>query len=80
VRPHPAVRDLVVAFTLPSRDAARLELVDVAGRRVLARDLTGLTPGCHALRLETPLPPVGLYFLRLTQSGRSVTARVVVCR
>jgi hypothetical protein len=80
LRPHPAVGDLVVSFTLASRDAACLELVDVAGRRVLARELTGLAPGRHTLRLDTAPPQVGVYFLRLTQDGRSVTARSAITR
>jgi hypothetical protein len=80
LRPNPAVSDPVVSFTLASRDAARLELADVAGRRVLVRDLTGLSPGRHTLRLDTALPPAGLYFLRLTQGGHSVTVRAVIAR
>lgn len=80
LRPHPAVNDLVVAFTLASRDAACLELIDVAGRRVWARDLAGLTPGRQTLRLDPAPPTAGLYFLRLTQSGHAVTARAVITR
>jgi hypothetical protein len=80
LRPNPAVGDLVVAFTLASRDAACLELVDVAGRRVLARDFTGLAPGRHTLRLDLARPPAGVYFLRLTQAGHSVTARAAITR
>ena len=80
LRPNPAVGGLVVAFTLAGRDAACLELVDVAGRRILARDFTGLAPGRHTLRLDTAAPPAGVYFLRLTQAGHSVTARAAITR
>jgi hypothetical protein len=78
LRPNPAVRELVVSFTLSSRHSASLEMVDVSGRRVMKRNLEGLAPGRHTLRLDGPPPPAGIYFLRLTQAGRSVTARGAV--
>jgi hypothetical protein len=78
LRPNPAMRDLIVSFALPSGAPARLELLDVTGRLVRARELVGLAPGHHTLRLDGPLPPAGLYFLRLTQSGRAQTARASI--
>ena len=79
-RPNPAAGDLTVALSLATRETARLELVDITGRRVLQRDLTTLGPGRHVLRLDGPAPAGGLYFLRLTQGGRTVTGRVVFLR
>jgi hypothetical protein len=76
--PNPAVGELVVAFTLPTGETARLELLDLAGRRVEARELVGLSPGRHTLRLDGSRPSPGVYFLRLTQNGNSVTARAAV--
>jgi hypothetical protein len=80
LEPNPAVDELVVSFTLPSGDAATLEMIDVSGRRVLARALTGLSAGRHTLRLDQAPPAAGVYFLRLTQKGRSVTARAAYLR
>ncbi len=80
LQPSPAVRDLVVSFTLPRRDDARIELLDLAGRRVLGRDLVDFAPGRHTLRLDGTLPPSGMYFLRLTQNERTVTARAPVMK
>ena len=77
--PNPAVGALTASFTLPSADRATLEIVDVHGRRVLARDLTGLSPGHHALRLDGALP-AGIYFVKLTQHDFRATARAVVMR
>ncbi len=75
-RPNPARGALMVSLSLPSGSPARLELYDVNGRRVLEQDLAGAGPGDLSVRL-TPDRPLraGLYFVRLTQGGRSLTAR-----
>jgi hypothetical protein len=76
--PNPAVGALVVSFTLPTGDSATLEMIDVTGRRVLARNLTSLMPGRHTLRLGEGVPSAGVYFIKLTQGARTITARAVV--
>ena len=65
----------------PMPGGGRLEVVDVAGRRVLARSLDGFAAGNHLLRLDTDarLAP-GIYLLRLSHGGRAVTSRVCVIR
>ena len=80
VRPNPSARgQLVVHFTLATPAPALLELLDVAGRRMTAREVGSLGTGRHALVLGRggDLPP-GLYFLRLTLGARSVSAKAVV--
>ncbi len=81
LRPNPAGPNPSVTFTLPDASPARLEVLDVGGRRILARDVGSLGPGTHvvSLDLQRPLPP-GLYLLRLTHGDRAVTARSVVSR
>jgi hypothetical protein len=78
--PNPARTDLTVSFTLASPERATLEMFDVSGRRWLTRDLAGLGPGRHTVRVSNELPPSGVYLLRLSQAGRSVRARAVVAR
>ena len=80
-RPNPAVGPPAVAFTLPDASPARLELLDVGGRRILSREVGSLGPGRHLLRLDQgpPLAP-GLYVLRLAQGGRLLIARGAVIR
>jgi hypothetical protein len=79
LRPNPATRGAAVYFTLPRRAPARLELIDVTGRRVLAREVGGLGMGSHLLRLdENERIPSGLYFIRLTQGSLSITTRGVI--
>jgi hypothetical protein len=78
LRPNPAAGALVVAFTLPRGGTAKLECLDAAGRRVRLDEFSGLAAGRHVRRLDGPAPAPGVYFLRLTQDGRSVTARAAV--
>lgn len=78
--PNPSIGDLVVAFTIPHAEPASLELIDLSGRRVAARDLAGLPAGRHTIRLDPVRVPAGMYFLRLSQGGEVATARGLVMR
>ena len=80
VRPNPTNgRGLNVAFALPTGAAARLELLDVGGRRVLARDVGLLGAGRHTVNLSAGrrVAP-GLYWVRLTQGANQRGTRVAV--
>jgi hypothetical protein len=72
---------LAVRFSLASRAPARLEIMDVAGRRILARDLAGLEPGSHILTLEGGASlPSGIYLLRLRQGGQQARGKAAIIR
>lgn len=72
-------RKVVLSFSLATREPARIELLDVAGRRVLARELTGLDPGNHLLELGSGVRlPAGIYLVRLKQGTRSVTGKAAI--
>jgi len=80
-QPNPAIGPLSVAFTLPRAEPATLALLDVSGRQVVARDVGSLGPGRHLIRLgECSCTPPGMYWLRLTQAGRSLVKRAAVIR
>lgn len=80
VRPNPSAGDLDVAFVLPARGAGTLELIDVAGRRLVRRDLAGLEAGRHVERLAARRIPAGLYLVRLSHGGRALTTKAVLIR
>lgn len=81
LRSNPARGELVATFSLPHSGAARLDLFDLAGRRVRARALQWLDAGRHSVRIgEASEFAPGVYLLRLTQDGRSVAKRNVVGR
>jgi hypothetical protein len=79
LRPNPTAEEPVVAFTLGRAGDASLEVLDLAGRRVAHRDLLGLEPGRHVMRVGRALPP-GVYMISLSQAGERRTARAVVRR
>lgn len=67
----------VIEFETSMQGPARCELVDVAGRVVIARDLT--IAGRSTLEGVQALRP-GVYFLRVIQGSRSATQRIVFLR
>ena len=60
---------------VPRAAAARLEMVDVTGRRVASRDVGGLGAGTHRVDLSAG---AGVYFLRLVQGADVAVRRIVV--
>jgi probable HAF family extracellular repeat protein len=78
-RPNPSAGAPTVSFALPSAGPARLELVDVLGRRVVTREWASLSGGAHAIALEggERLRP-GVYVVRLTFAGRTVARNGVI--
>ena len=81
IRPNPAARNgLRVRFTLPAASAARLELVNVAGRRVAVREVGALGIGTHLVDFsaEARALPSGVYLARLVQGERTSMQRVVL--
>ena len=81
MRPHPAVAGAVVVLSLPRRAPARLHVLDIAGRRIVTREVGSLGPGTHSLRMgELDRLPAGVYMMRLEQGGESVSGRMVRVR
>jgi|GEM_PF-6719451 len=81
LRPNPSAGRPQVAFTLPAAGRARLELLDVAGRRVLRHDAGALPAGRHVVDLADAarLAP-GVYVVRLAFGDRVVQRRGVIVR
>ncbi len=82
VHPNPSRGSaLTVRFTLPGAAAASLELLDVSGRRIAAREVGSFGAGRHALDLgEGARLAPGLYLVRLTQGGSVRATRVAVLK
>jgi hypothetical protein len=80
-RPNPATSgDLTLSFTLADASPARLEVVDVTGRVVAERSLSGLGPGRQGASLADARLAPGIYWARLTQGGQQVRARFALVR
>jgi hypothetical protein len=78
--PNPVLGVANISFGLPTRAHARLEVRDLAGRRVATLVEADLGPGRHEVRWDArdergAKVPAGVYFYRLIVDGRSIAAR-----
>ena len=81
VSPNPATTALHVNFSLKNASLATLSLFDVTGRQLGSRRVDMLGPGWHTVTLgERATLPAGLYIVRLTQDGKSLTTRAALVR
>ena len=69
---------LQFAVSLPSGGPARLDLLDVSGRRVSDVDLGGLGEGEHNVSMDARGASSGIYWARLTQAGKMISVKVAV--
>ena len=68
-----------VQLSLLDGSRALLELFDISGRRIWSRELDGLAPGPHELRLgDGAWFPSGIYMARLTQGNHEARVRVAL--
>ena len=79
VLPNPVVDRFAVTLSLPDAAPTRLDVFDLAGRRIATRDVGSLGSGRHVIEMGRAgdYRP-GIYFLRLSRSDRSLTGRVVI--
>jgi hypothetical protein len=77
VSPNPSRGTLNVEFSLADAQPAWLEVLDVTGRRVAAREVGTLGPGRHRFDLRGGLRP-GIYLVRLAQGSRARVTKAVV--
>jgi len=81
VTPNPARHELRVSFSLRDSKSATLALFDVSGRQLAMRRVDEMGPGWHTLEVGgSRILPAGLYVIRLTQDGRSLTTRAAMVR
>jgi hypothetical protein len=75
---NPMKGPLDVSFSLSSADRALLAVYDLTGRQVVRREVGSSGPGWHTVKLGSL--PAGVYLVRLSQAGRSLSARLAVIR
>ena len=73
-------RALHFAVRLPRTGDARLELLDIAGRRVQSLDLSSLSVGEHTVSLPVGERAAGIYWARLSQGDHMLSTKVAVVR
>ena len=82
VYPSPAKSGFSVSFSLPNGNPATLDVIDLAGRRVISRQVGTMGAGRHTLSLESESGrlPIGIYGVRLTQGSHVASSKVTVVR
>jgi hypothetical protein len=79
--PNPATGPVAVSFSLAAKEPAQLEMFDVRGARAFTKNVGALGIGEHRAQLGGAKDfASGVYFVRLTQSGHSVSSRLVLVR
>ena len=80
-QPNPTAGAFTIAVTLPDAAATQLELVDIAGRRVAEREVGSMGAGHHVVDLTGGRSmPAGVYLVRLSRAGGTLTTRISVVR
>lgn len=83
-RPNPAAGPVAIAWTQPGAAPARLEVLDVGGRRVWSETFAAAAgANAHLWDLRDAggtRVAAGLYFVRVASGDRSASRRVVVTR
>ena len=78
IRPNPVQREARVSFALASDAPARVEVLEISGRRVMT---VPISSGTRSLELSIPRAVApGIYWIRLTQGAASAIARMVLVR
>ena len=80
--PNPARSgNLMLAFSLPTSQAAVVEMIDVSGRRVVSQEVGSMGAGNHVVQIGRGVNlPAGIYMIRLAQGGQVLQAKVAVVR
>ncbi len=70
-----------IGFTLPYAEPVTVEVFDLSGRLLQTRRLDGLAAAAQSIPFELwPSARSGVYLVRITQRGRSLTSRVALVR
>jgi len=70
-----------LSFTLPLAEPATVDVFDLSGRLVDSRRLTGYAAASHVVPFALwPSARSGVYLVRITQRGRSLTSRLSIVR
>jgi hypothetical protein len=77
--PNPVVARGQVTFALPTRSPVKVEILDLAGRKVkTVLDSESWPAGTHSVPLSLGNAPGGIYFARIVAGGRSATTKIAV--
>jgi hypothetical protein len=75
---NPSRTNLAFRLMLPTAAPAELDMFDVAGRRVVHRDLSDVQAGEQRLEMPRGDLAAGFYFVRVRQGDASAVARAII--
>jgi hypothetical protein len=78
--PNPFNPTTHIAFNLPARSSARLEIIDMLGRFVETRDLGILSAGTHELEYDGSALSSGVYFYRVVTEHAAKARKMVLLK
>ncbi|MGQ9810992.1 MAG: C25 family cysteine peptidase, partial [bacterium] len=78
--PNPASNSLLICFGLPNQENVRIDLYDVAGRRVAEILKDNRKPGYHWAEFTATTALSGIYFVRIEAGAKIVVEKVVIMR
>ena len=78
--PNPFNPTTTIAFNLPGRSIARLEVYDVLGRTVDILNLGSLAGGPHEIQYDASSMASGVYFYRLTTDFGNETRKMILLK
>ncbi len=79
-RPNPFRGTAEIAFSLANESDVRLEIFNVAGRKVATLADRAYTAGTHSVYWDAGDAPSGVYFCRMTADGVAETRRMIVLK
>jgi photosystem II stability/assembly factor-like uncharacterized protein len=80
VYPNPFNASAILQFVLPARSGVTIQIFDILGRCVFAKELGSLDAGAHLERLDASQWTSGIYFARLSAGKSAKTQKVVLLR
>ena len=76
VYPNPFNSSVLVNFTIENRAETVIELFNVLGQKVFAKDLGNLTPGEHSVQIDGEGFSGGIYLMRLSSGNNRAVMKL----
>lgn len=80
LRTEPHCGAIDIQFAADKSGEIRVQLLDIQGRQRLGTFAQVTAPGCHGMRLGAADVPSGLYWVRLSGAGSTVSGRIMLAR
>jgi len=80
VLPNPAKDQVRLSLDINQGGRFRIELVNLAGQKLLAEEAAQLLPGKHDFDFNVSRIPAGIYFFQVTSSVGTTSEKVMIIK